>query len=197
MKVWEGVCCEACWNAEYDRCTCKCGGVFHGQGVKSMARKRKPRLKDRLKDDFAQQRRLTWKTKWKSGSYKRQPPTTTKSYRWTEESQTHDQHQRGVIDEWNVSINRSVAFSDLASMTHQSVKENNAKSRWQHESVERSHTPKRTLQPLPHNNSCRKQRGNRADRGSSRAENAAERMDAKCAMTWKFTVEKRTSKWTS
>jgi hypothetical protein len=29
---WTGICCQACWTAKYQRCTCKCGGVHHGKG---------------------------------------------------------------------------------------------------------------------------------------------------------------------
>jgi len=31
--LWDGVCCEACWNATENVCTCKCGGVNHGKGL--------------------------------------------------------------------------------------------------------------------------------------------------------------------
>lgn len=31
-QPWDGICCEACWTAEYERCTCKCGGKYHGAG---------------------------------------------------------------------------------------------------------------------------------------------------------------------
>lgn len=29
---WDFICCEACWNATEERCTCHCGGTFHGAG---------------------------------------------------------------------------------------------------------------------------------------------------------------------
>ena len=29
---WDGICCEACWNAAEDDCTCRCGGRHHGRG---------------------------------------------------------------------------------------------------------------------------------------------------------------------
>lgn len=29
---WKGICCEQCWNAKGKRCTCSCGGAFHGIG---------------------------------------------------------------------------------------------------------------------------------------------------------------------
>lgn len=32
VEPWKDICCEACWNAEYERCVCRCGGQFHGVG---------------------------------------------------------------------------------------------------------------------------------------------------------------------
>lgn len=32
LGPWDGICCEACWNAEEEKCTCKCGGANHGRG---------------------------------------------------------------------------------------------------------------------------------------------------------------------
>lgn len=29
---WNGICCEACWNASGERCQCRCGGTYHGAG---------------------------------------------------------------------------------------------------------------------------------------------------------------------
>lgn len=29
---WKGICCSQCWNAKGTRCTCSCGGAFHGIG---------------------------------------------------------------------------------------------------------------------------------------------------------------------
>jgi len=31
-EPWKGVCCNSCYNAEHDRCTCRCGGRYHGLG---------------------------------------------------------------------------------------------------------------------------------------------------------------------
>jgi len=31
--LWDGVCCETCWNAGEDLCVCKCGGTNHGKGL--------------------------------------------------------------------------------------------------------------------------------------------------------------------
>lgn len=36
-QPWKGVCCSQCWNAEGERCTCKCGGAFHGIGHRNQA----------------------------------------------------------------------------------------------------------------------------------------------------------------
>lgn len=33
-KPWEGICSKSCWFAKGERCTCKCGGKHHGEGVK-------------------------------------------------------------------------------------------------------------------------------------------------------------------
>ena len=32
-ETFEGVCCEACWFAEEEKCVCRCGGVNHGKGL--------------------------------------------------------------------------------------------------------------------------------------------------------------------
>ena len=32
VEPWKGICCAACWNAQYERCTCHCGGAYHGVG---------------------------------------------------------------------------------------------------------------------------------------------------------------------
>jgi len=29
---WDGICCEACWNATEEKCVCSCGGTNHGRG---------------------------------------------------------------------------------------------------------------------------------------------------------------------
>lgn len=31
-EPWKGICCEACWNAQGERCRCRCGGLYHGLG---------------------------------------------------------------------------------------------------------------------------------------------------------------------
>lgn len=32
-EPWKSLgCCEACYNAEGERCKCRCGGAFHGLG---------------------------------------------------------------------------------------------------------------------------------------------------------------------
>ena len=33
-KPWADACCEACYNAEGERCVCRCGGQYHGLGRK-------------------------------------------------------------------------------------------------------------------------------------------------------------------
>lgn len=32
VKPWSDECCEACWFATKERCTCRCGGKYHGVG---------------------------------------------------------------------------------------------------------------------------------------------------------------------
>lgn len=34
-EPWEDICCESCWNATKDKCTCHCGGLYHGLGLKA------------------------------------------------------------------------------------------------------------------------------------------------------------------
>lgn len=31
-KPYSGICCEPCWNAKGKECSCRCGGIFHGEG---------------------------------------------------------------------------------------------------------------------------------------------------------------------
>ena len=33
-EPWQDICCEACWNAREKKCTCHCGGIYHGEGLK-------------------------------------------------------------------------------------------------------------------------------------------------------------------
>lgn len=45
-KPWKGICCEACWNAEGDRCKCSCGGKYHGTARKQREMKKRMEMKD-------------------------------------------------------------------------------------------------------------------------------------------------------
>lgn len=35
-QPWDGICVEACWNAEEEKCVCHCDGVNHGRGVNEL-----------------------------------------------------------------------------------------------------------------------------------------------------------------
>lgn len=45
-KPWEGICCEACWNAKGKRCRCSCGGAFHGIGYANGQRRKRVSRKE-------------------------------------------------------------------------------------------------------------------------------------------------------
>lgn len=39
-KPWADICCEACWTAHGEKCTCRCGGLYHGIGRKVASREK-------------------------------------------------------------------------------------------------------------------------------------------------------------
>lgn len=47
IEPWKDVCSPQCWIAQEERCTCKCGGVHHGQGI---GRKRDENLDEKKPD---------------------------------------------------------------------------------------------------------------------------------------------------
>lgn len=51
VEPWSGVCSQSCWYAAKDRCTCRCGGRYHGQGNKKT-------FESKVRDQFREIGRL-------------------------------------------------------------------------------------------------------------------------------------------